>query len=161
MAETRMAETKLTERIADAYRAATIKGAWYGPTVAELLTQIPPDAATKEPAPEANTISALLQHMLLWNDRVIVACEGKPLAKWEAEKEWAEPAIPWAELVERWNRSRDLLEERIRNFPIENLGKTVLARDYPYEHLLRGIVDHTIYHAGQISMVWGMLRRNK
>ena len=80
------------------------------------------------------------------------------MPRWEAEKEWAEPPIPLNELIARWNKSRDLLEEKIRNFPIEDLAKQVPGRNYPYETLLNGIVQHTIYHSGQIAMVLSMLR---
>ena len=80
------------------------------------------------------------------------------MPRWEAEKEWAEPPIPWKELVTRWNQSRDLLEEKIRNFPVEDLAKQVAGRSYPYEAVFRGIVEHAIYHCGQIAMVLSMLR---
>ncbi len=147
-----------TQRIADSYRAATIKGAWYGPSLAELIEKTSPEEATTPPVPGANCSSALLQHLLLWNERVRNATDGKPMPRWEAEKEWAEPPIPWNELVARWNQSRDLLEKKIRNFPAGDLGKQVPGRDYPYETLLPGIVQHTIYHSGQIAMVLSMLR---
>ena len=80
------------------------------------------------------------------------------MPRWEAEKEWAEPPIPWNELVARWNQSRDLLEEKIRNFPAEDLTKQVPGRGYPYETVFHGIVEHAIYHSGQIAMVLSMLR---
>ena len=105
-----------TQRIADSYRAATIKAAWYGPSLAELLAEISPDLATSPPAPGVHSISELLQHLLLWNERVRTASDSNPLPRWQPEKEWAEPPIPWNELVTRWNQSRDLLEEKIRNF---------------------------------------------
>jgi len=147
-----------TDQIADSYRAVTVQGAWYGPTLAELIAKTSPEEAVTPPIPGAHTISALLQHLLLWNERVRKTCEGTAMPRWEAEKEWAEPAIPWNELVARWNQSRDELEERIRNFPTEDLGKQVPGRDYPYETLFPGIVQHTIYHSGQIAMVLSMLR---
>ncbi len=83
------------------------------------------------------------------------------MPRWEADKEWAEAPIPWDELVARWRRSRDLLEERIRNFSAEELAKQVPGRDYPYETLLNGTVQHTIYHSGQIAMVLSMVRSQK
>jgi uncharacterized damage-inducible protein DinB len=147
-----------TERIAESYRAATIKGAWYGPSLAEMLAEISPELATKQPLPGAHSISALLQHLLLWNERIRNTSESHPLARWEPEKEWAEPPIPWNELIARWNQSRDLLEEKIRNFPIADLGKQVPGRSYPYETLFHGVVQHAIYHSGQIAMVLSMLR---
>ncbi len=146
------------QEIAEAYRAVTIKGAWYGPTVAELLERISPEAATTVPAPGAHTIAELQQHLLLWNERIRKTDESHPMPKWEAEKEWAEPAIPWNELVARWRQSRDLLEERMRNFPVADLGKQTPGRSYPYEFLLNGIVQHTIWHSGQIAMVLSMVR---
>jgi len=147
-----------TQRIADSYRAVTLKGAWYGPTLAELLAQISPELATTPPIPGAHSISALLQHLLLWNERIHNPSDSHPPPRWQAEQEWAEPPIPWNELVARWNQSRDQLEERIRNFPVEDLPKQVPGRTYPYEKLLHGIVQHAIYHSGQIAMILGMLR---
>jgi uncharacterized damage-inducible protein DinB len=148
-----------TQQIADSYRAATIQGAWYGPSLAELLAKISPELATTPPIPGANSISAVLQHMLLWNDRVRNTSDSSPMPPWQAEKEWAEPAIPWNELVVRWNQSRDLLEEHIRNFPLQDLSKEVPGRTYAYEKLLPGIVQHTIYHSGQIALLLSVLHQ--
>jgi uncharacterized damage-inducible protein DinB len=147
-----------TQRIADSYRAATIKGAWYGPTLAEMLAGISPELAMMAPVPGAHSIAALLQHLLLWNERIRNTSDSHPMPRWEAEKEWAEPPIPWNELVTRWNQSRDLLEEKIRSFPVVDLAKHVPGRSYPYETMLHGIVQHAIYHSGQIAMVLSMLR---
>jgi uncharacterized damage-inducible protein DinB len=147
-----------TQRIANAYRAATVKGAWYGPSLAELIAQVPPELATTPPLPGSHSIAELLQHLLLWNERVRNTSDSHPMPRWQPEKEWAEPPIPWNELVSRWSQSRELLEEKIRNFPVEDLAKQVPGRSYPYEALLHGIVEHAIYHSGQIAMVLSMLR---
>ena len=147
-----------TQRIADSYRAATVKGAWYGPSLAEMLSEISPELAAMPPFPGAHSISALLQHLLLWNERIRNTSDSHPMPRWQPEKEWAEPPIPWNELVTRWNQSRDLLEEKIRNFTIEDLAKQVPGHSYPYETMLHGIVQHAIYHSGQIAMILSMLR---
>ena len=147
-----------SQRIADSCRAATVKAAWYGPSLAELLAQISPQLATTSPDSGSHSISELLQHLLLWNERIRNTSDGNPLPPWLPEKDWAEPPIPWNELVSRWSQSRELLEEKIRNFSIEDLAKQVPGRNYPYETLFRGVVEHTIYHSGQIAMILSMLR---
>jgi len=147
-----------TQRIADSYRVATVKAAWYGPSLAELLARISPELATTPPVPGAHSISELLQHLLLWNERIRNTSGNNSLPPWRPEKDWGELPISWNELVSRWSQSRELLEEKIRNFPIEDLAKQVLGRNYPYETMFRGIVEHTIYHSGQIAMVLNMLR---
>jgi hypothetical protein len=147
-----------TQRIADAYRAATVKAAWYGPSLAELLALVSPELATSTLVPGSHSISELLQHLLLWNERVRNTSDGNSLPRWQPEQDWAEPPIPWHELVSRWSQSRELLEEKIRNFPVEDLATQVPGRNYPYETMLHGIVEHTIYHSGQIAVVLSMLR---
>ena len=147
-----------TQQIADAYRAATVKDAWYGPSLAELLAQTSPQLATTPPVPGAHSISQILPHLLLWNERVRNTSDSNPLPHWQGEKDWDEPPIPWNDLVARWNQSRDLLEARLRNFPFEDLSKQVPGRGYPYETMLDGIVQHTIWHAGQIAMISSILR---
>ncbi|MGB7281530.1 MAG: DinB family protein [Candidatus Acidiferrum sp.] len=146
------------ELIANAYHAATVKGAWYGPALGELSAQVTPELAAVSPVPGGHSISDLLQHLLLWNERTRNTSESHPMPRWEPEKEWAEPPIPWNELLARWKHSRDLLEEKIRNFTVEDLAKQVPGRDYPYDTLLNGTVQHTIYHSGQIAMLLSMVR---
>jgi len=146
-------------QIADAYHRATVGDAWYGPSLEELLKKISAELAAVPPVPGSHSILELLQHLLLWNDRVLNATDEHPMPKWQADKEWAEPPIPWKELLAHWHKSRDLLEERIRKFPVGDLKKQVAGRDYDYEVLLRGIVEHAIYHSGQIAMVLSMLKR--
>jgi uncharacterized damage-inducible protein DinB len=147
-----------TQKIADSYRAATVKAAWYGPSLAELLARISPELATTPPVPGSHSISQLLQHLLLWNERIRNTSDSNSLPPWRPEKDWAEPPIPWNELLSRWSQSRDLLEDKIRNFPIDDLAKQVPGRNYPYETLFHGVVEHTIYHSGQIAMVLSMLQ---
>lgn len=148
----------IPEQIADSYRAATLKDGWYGPSLAELIAKTTPELATTPPLPKAHTISVLLQHLLLWNERIRLTSAEHPMPKWDPEREWAEPAVPWTEVVQRWNQSRDSLEERIRKFRVEDLAKQVPGRTYGYERLLRGAAEHVIYHSGQIAMVHSMLR---
>jgi hypothetical protein len=41
----------------------------------------------------------------------------------------------------------------IEKFPIERLTDTVPGRSYDFHQLFHGIVDHCIYHAGQIALL--------
>lgn len=149
-----------TKEIADAYRAATVEGAWYGPSLAETLAKVTPELAANEAPGGTHSISALLQHLLLWNERIRNASDSNPLPKLEPEKDWAEPSIPWNLLLSSWNASRELLEQRMRGFPAEELQNTVAGRSYTYEFMFRGIVEHTIYHCGQIAMLVNQLKRS-
>jgi uncharacterized damage-inducible protein DinB len=47
----------------------------------------------------------------------------------------------------------------MRALPAHDLTKQVPGRTYPYETMLRGCVEHVVYHSGQIAMILSMLRR--
>ena len=135
-----------TQQIADSYRAVTVKGAWYGPTLAELIAKTSPEEAVTPPVPGAHSISTLLQHLLLWNERVRKASDSTPMPRWEAEKEWAEPPIPWTELVASWNQSRDGSKKESGVFPLKTWasrfrGATILTkRCFPASCSIRFII---------------------
>jgi hypothetical protein len=74
-----------TQQIADAYRAATVKAAWYGAALAELLAQISPELATSTPVLGSHSIAELLQHLLLWNERIRNTSDGNSLPRWQPE----------------------------------------------------------------------------
>jgi hypothetical protein len=59
-----------------------------------------------------------------WNERIRNTSESNSLPPWGPEKDWAEAPIPWNELVSRWSRSRELLEEEDSEFSDRGSGET-------------------------------------
>ena len=53
-----------------------------------------------------------------------------------------------------------MLRRSIRGFAQQRLGETVPGRDYDFAYAFPGIVQHTIYHAGQIAMLKKALQRS-
>jgi hypothetical protein len=139
-----------TQVVAALYRAATLENAWYGPS---LIARVEPERASFTITPGGHSPTALLQHLLLWNDRILGAVNGTPMPPWKAEEEWAEPLRPWPTLLEEWRESRGQLEKAIKEFPPDRLGQTVPGRNYEYRHMLNGAVHHIIYHSGQIALI--------
>ncbi|MBY0503944.1 MAG: DinB family protein [Bryobacteraceae bacterium] len=139
--------------IADLYRAATLADSWYGPPLAELIQSLNPASASLAATPGGHSPLALLQHLLLWNERIREAVSGTPLPEWNADQDWSEPPMEWPELVGRWQVSRDKLERAMRDFPAARLTDPVPGRSYDFRMLLNGGVHHVIYHAGQLAML--------
>jgi hypothetical protein len=73
------------------------------------------------------------------------------------EKDWprvqGSDAAAWAAATERLFRTGEQLAGAIETFPEERLQETVPGRDYGFYHLFHGIVQHSLYHAGQIAML--------
>jgi hypothetical protein len=72
-------------------------------------------------------------------------------------KDWPEPGpnepSAWTAAVESLLRSGDRLAQAIEQFTDERLRDTVPGRDYDFYYLFHGIVQHSLYHGGQIAML--------
>ena len=73
------------------------------------------------------------------------------------EQNW--PLIPdasasaWNATVEHTLRAGSELARAIEDFGDDRLGDTVPGRDYAFYNLFHGIVQHSLYHAGQIAIL--------
>ena len=99
-----------TQRIADSYRAATIKGAWYGPSLAELLKEISLDLAAAPP------LRGHIPFRLCFSICSFGMKEFETLRRatqcrlGNLKRNGPNSRFPWNELVTHWNQSRDLLD---------------------------------------------------
>lgn len=74
-----------------------------------------------------------------------------PTLPWEGD--WPKPGANWEEAQERLKHSTDELESAMRKLPHAKLLETVPGREYSVYCLLHGVVQHNLYHAGQIALL--------
>lgn len=135
--------------------------AWHGPSLLALLEGITAEEASKHPIPQAHSIWEIVHHIRAWhtivqhrlkNDTVEVTAETDWPPLWEANE------VSWArtldELAESRNRLRKVVEDLREDALFE---KPVDSRDTRYI-MLHGIVQHDLYHAGQIAILKKALR---
>ncbi len=69
------------------------------------------------------------------------------------------PKIPeqsergWRRILEKSDSAIEQLLQVIDHFSENRLSETVPGRDYSFYFLLHGIVQHHLYHAGQIALL--------
>jgi hypothetical protein len=59
----------------------------------------------------------------------------------------------WQQALHRLDASHTALRKAMEAFPENKLRETVPKRDHDYYTLLHGIIDHCVYHGGQIATV--------
>jgi uncharacterized damage-inducible protein DinB len=152
-------------RIADQLRRALMGGddeeaqgeAWHGPAVETLLLDVDAAQAAAHPIPGAHSIWEILRHMTVWLETVRVrVVEDRPCDP-TARENWAEVTdtseAAWQALLERHRRAGDALEEVIEQLPDRRLELGVAGKAYNGYVMLHGIVQHELYHAGQIALL--------
>src|SRR5262249_47744375 len=145
-------------RIADQLERAFSGDPWHGPSLKDLLTGITPEQAGAQPVASAHSIWELTLHIELWARVAREALKGVPMPKLcGTEKDW--PAVT-DKSSEAWNTAKaqffttgQELAQAIEGFSDARLGETVPGRTYDFYYLLHGIVQHSLYHGGQIALL--------
>jgi uncharacterized damage-inducible protein DinB len=144
-------------RISEQLRRAVEGVAWHGPSLKELLLGITMEQAQAHPMAGAHSIWELVLHIGVWEQVALDAIQGVTVPRvLPPERDW--PAV--AGDAESWLRDVHGLQEtsrKLRN-AIENLGderleETVPGRKYDFYTILHGVVQHALYHAGQIALL--------
>jgi DinB superfamily len=160
MSTTTATNTECT-RIADQLRRAFAGEAWHGPSLHELLSDVNSRQANSRPLAAAHSIWELSLHIGIWIGHAQASMRGVPMPPFvdnmPPEQNW--PAIKdsgpaaWKQTVDNTLRGGKELAAAVEKFGDERLGETVPGRNYAFYNLFHGIVQHSIYHGGQIAIL--------
>jgi uncharacterized damage-inducible protein DinB len=145
------------ERIAEQLRKAFEGKAWHGPSVRELLSSTTRGQAAKRPIPGAHTIWEIVLHIGVWESVVRRRLQGELVTNLAPEQDW--PAVrdvsegAWWKTLEDLEKGHRQLRQSIIRLTDERLGETVCGKDYTVYVMLHGIIQHDLYHAGQIALL--------
>jgi len=153
-------------RIADQLRRAFEGKAWHGDSLTELLAGVTPEQAHAHPVPNGHSIWELVLHIQVWTQAGRDAVKGVTLPEsLPPEEDWPKPLELhggkdksadeklWSEAVQRLFRTSQLLREDLETFSDDKLDNIVPGRKYNYYFLFHGIVQHSLYHAGQMALL--------
>jgi uncharacterized damage-inducible protein DinB len=148
------------DRVADllmqTYAGDPTGAAWFGPALRPLLGGLSPAAAARRPLPRRHTIWELVLHVTANLDFVLARLDGREL-ELSPEADWPptpEPtAAAWSEALAALDARYEALLARVRALGDEQLADPVVGRPYPVYAMLHGIIQHNVYHAGQVALL--------
>jgi hypothetical protein len=147
-------------RIADALASAISGDAWYGDPFTTILGNVTAGEAMAHPIANAHSIWELVLHVEAWVQFSLGAVRGVPIPAWRTmakEQDW--PAIAstgnddWKKAVEGFLSAHSKLVDAIKTLNDERLDEIVPGRAYNFYHLFHGMIQHAVYHGGQIAML--------
>jgi uncharacterized damage-inducible protein DinB len=148
-----------TSRLADQIRRAFEGDAWHGDSVLELLADVDAKTAAAHPIKNAHSIWELVLHTAAWDGAVLGRTGGSALELSDKEnfppvKDKSEAV--WRKAMEHANRTHDELVKAVATFPDSRLLEQVPGKHekyYNFFYMFSGIVQHELYHAGQIALL--------
>ena len=144
------------ERIADQHRRAFDGEAWHGPHLFSLLEGVDAARAARRTIPSAHSIWEITAHIRAWEEVALRRLRGESVSLTD-DQDW--PA-PEAETPEAWKRTllalratHDELNGVIASLADARLEERTPGSPTSVYHLLHGVVQHALYHAGQIAIL--------
>jgi hypothetical protein len=135
---------------------------WYGRSVYEMLDETDPAVVYKWPNKQHSLIE-LLYHMITWADFTLHRLKGdkeKDMAAFE-ELDWREidPKVhTWKKGLTEFKAIHTEIIELLNAKDDEFLKEMVDYRKYNFRFLLNGLIQHNIYHIGQVAYVKKLLK---
>jgi uncharacterized damage-inducible protein DinB len=141
------------ERLLEQLNAAYGGPAWHGPALRELLDGVSEEQARARPIADAHCILELVVHVRTWMDVVAERLAGSP-RELTTEEDWSEVArTSWPVVVEELDHAESRVCDAVARLRPEDLDTLVAGKDYSVYTLVHGVIQHNLYHAGQIALI--------
>ncbi len=142
--------------IADQLRRAFEGDAWHGPALLELLQDVDAATAAGKPLRDVHSIWELVLHVAAWDG---AACRRLRGEKIQLTGTANFPVVPkptaaaWRKAVAQVKRTHDVLVKTVAGLSESRLRERVPGKKYDFNHMLHGVAQHELYHAGQIAIL--------
>ena len=144
------------KRIDDQLRRAFEGHAWHGPALRELLADVTAEQATARPIPGAHSIWEIALHIAAWHEGVRRRVEGERV-ELSAEEDWPPVAstseAAWQDALAMLERTHTELRRTVSRLADARLQEMVVGKDHSVYVMLHGLIQHDLYHAGQIALL--------
>ncbi len=144
------------ERIHDRLRRIVEGDCWHGPALREILQDVSAPEAHARPIPGAHTIWELVLHIGAWAGAVRMRLGGERAELSDGENF---PTVTDAS-QEAWEAARSGMEKKHRLLAATVAGLDESRLDEPLlegmttlYNQLHGLIEHSIYHAGQLMLL--------
>ena len=146
-------------RTADQLRRAFDGEAWHGDSVFEILKGVTAAQAAARPIKNAHTIWELALHIAAWDGAVLRRMGGVAVTLSDAEN--FPPVVDasdgaWRMALAQVRQVHEELVAAVAALPDSRLNEMVPGKEgahYTFYYMLHGVVQHELYHAGQIALL--------
>ena len=144
------------ERITDQLKRAFEGEAWHGPSVLEIIEGISSQQAAARPFDVIHNIWEIVLHIAAWDAAVLRRLNGDR-AQLPTEEDWplvtATTDEAWEQARQALKQGHDDLRSAIAGLDASRLDQPIIEGLASVYVTLHGIVQHDLYHAGQIAIL--------
>ncbi len=135
---------------------------WYGKSITTVLDELP-ESVVYHPNEKGHSILELLWHMITWREFTVDRLQHSPQMQMSyfEKNDWreldAQDDTLWPEGMERLKETQSQLLYLLSEKDDAFLEREVREKNYNFRKLLNGIIQHDVYHLGQIVAIKKMV----
>ena len=142
--------------IGDQWQRAYAGEAWHGPSLQEILAGVTAEQALARPIADGHCIWELTMHIGVWMSAARRQLAGDTVQP-TPQEDWplidgGSPAA-WQQTLAALQQEHRQLQAAICSLPESSLENQTPGKNYSLAFLLHGVVQHSLYHAGQIALL--------
>lgn len=135
---------------------------WYGDAIMNILHSINTSRVYEKQGSKQHSMADILYHMNTWAQFTLDRIEKKEdFDKTVLEKmDWREiypKEHTWEKGIAEFKVTHDLIIEALENKDDSFLDEIVDSRKYNFRFLINGLIQHDIYHAGQLIFLKNLI----
>ena len=130
---------------------------WYGKSVLAIASKISVDHLDNS-LPNGNTVLEILRHIIVWRKWCIEMCIGNynywikadSTQDWDRSKTTKQDEL--SALITELKETQTALIQAIKNKSDDWIDTTIPERKCTFGDAVNGVIQHDIYHIGQIAL---------
>lgn len=145
-------------RIADLLAQTYGGNPWHGSSISQILENVAARQATARPIPHGHTMAELVKHVTAWRIFALEKLRGN--ARYDIatpEEDWPPTGTiteaDWQRIIAALSASQGQLLEALSLVKDAKLLERVPGREYDFYFLIHGVIQHDLYHLGQMALL--------
>lgn len=144
-------------RIEDQLRRAFEGQAWHGDSLMELLSGVTANQAAAKPLKDVHSIWEIVLHIAFWDEVSRRRAEGDEARVENLADGWTTPSetteANWQQTLDNLRQTNEALCQTIAKLDDQRLKESAAGQPYSIYFMFHGVIQHTLYHAGQIALL--------
>lgn len=120
--------------------------------------------ALSRPIPQVHSVAEHVSHILEWRKECLLRFKGMKTDLMNSPEDWKDnielSKIGWTNLKNAFYESTLTLIHTLENQDDAYLETKFQDTDYNFHYLIEGIIQHDLYHLGQIGITIKLLNKN-
>jgi uncharacterized damage-inducible protein DinB len=134
---------------------------WFDQCFKEKIETLSEADALTRPIPEVHSVAEHISHIIAWRKECMLRFEGQRTDLMNNPDDWKDNValskIGWPNLKNLFYESTVTLINALENQDDTYLETKFLDTDYNFHYLIEGIIQHDLYHLGQIGITIKLL----